>query len=69
MSDIINTKSQQIGFVSKNQSNIDHEDLVTKKLPLSSTIINNDDRTVLAHHIFHANIKQTFIRWIRETPV
>jgi hypothetical protein len=32
---------------------------------------NNDDhhRTVIVHHMFHANVKQTFTRWIRETPV
>ncbi|CAF3535670.1 unnamed protein product [Rotaria socialis] len=31
---------------------------------------NNDDhRTVIVHHTFHANIKQTFTRRIRETPV
>ncbi|CAF4048797.1 unnamed protein product [Rotaria sp. Silwood2] len=67
-SDIINNKSQEIQTISTN-----HEDLLAKKLPLlptTSVITNNDDhRTVLAHHIFHANIKHTFIRFIRETPV
>jgi hypothetical protein len=44
-----------------------HEDLMIKKLPL----IDRDDehRTILAHHIFHANIKHTIVRFIRETPV
>jgi len=41
---------------------------MTKKLP----VIDRDDdehRTILAHHIFHANIKHTIVRFIRETPV
>ncbi|CAF3406094.1 unnamed protein product [Rotaria sp. Silwood1] len=67
-SDIIDNKSQEIQSVSTN-----HEDLLTKKLPLlptTSVITNEDDqRTILAHHIFHANIKHTFLRFIRETPV
>jgi hypothetical protein len=59
MSDKINNKSQSI------------DDLVTKKFPVVSTTINNNDdqRTVLARHIFPANIEHTLIRFIRETPV
>lgn len=30
---------------------------------------NDHQRTTLAHHIFHANIKHTIIRFLRETPV
>ena len=64
----INNKSQDIESISTI-----HEALPTKKVSLSSTttIINNTDdhRTVLAHHIYHASIKHTFIRFIRETPV
>ncbi|CAF0925367.1 unnamed protein product [Rotaria sordida] len=67
-SDMINDKPQEIQSVSTN-----HEDFLTKKLPLlptTSRISNIDDhRTVLAHHIFHANIKHTLIRFLRETPV
>jgi len=62
MSDKINNKSQSIESI---------DDLVTKKFPVvSTTIKNNDDqRTVLARHIFSANIEHTLIRFIRETPV
>ena len=55
-----------------NHPNLEYEDLNNKKVTLiSTTTTNNNDehRTVLAHHIFHANVKKTFTRWIRETPV
>ena len=51
-------------------ANLGKEDLNTKKMNVVTTATTNDhDRTVLARHIFHANVKQTFTRWIRETPV
>lgn len=44
------------------------DDLIRKKLPLNDNH-NNEQRTILAHHMFHANIKHTIVRFIRETPV
>jgi len=56
-----------------------HQDLATRKVALapslsstsssSTTAPIDNQRTVLARHVFRADIKQTFIRWIRETPV
>lgn len=66
-SNIENNKSTEIPSESTN-----HEDLINKKSTLSSTTALTDDddhRTVLAHHIFPANIKHTIIRFMRETPV
>jgi len=45
-------------------------DSKSNKVQLLPTMDNNDDqRIVLAHHVFHANIKHTIVRFIRETPV
>ncbi|CAF1439723.1 unnamed protein product [Rotaria sordida] len=74
-SEIMNNKFQPIesSLTTMNPSKIEHENFNNKKMTLVSTMStnNNDDhhRTVLARHIFLANIKQTFTRWIRETPV
>ena len=69
-SDLMNKKSQPIESISKT---LEHEDLTIKKVSILPITDNNNNnhhhRTVLAHHIFHANIQQTFLRWLRETPV
>lgn len=50
-----------------------HENLHSEERSESPNESDNDDRyharTVLTHHLFHANIKKTQTRWIRETPV
>ncbi|CAF3478026.1 unnamed protein product [Rotaria sp. Silwood1] len=66
------TQPNQSLLTTINHSKIEHENLNNEKVTLLSTMStnNNDDhRTMLARHIFLANIKQTFTRWIRETPV
>jgi hypothetical protein len=71
----MNNKSQPIesSLTTINHPKLEHENLNNKKVDLVSTTTttNNNDghRTVLARYIFHANVKQTFTRWIRETPV
>ncbi|CAF1064691.1 unnamed protein product [Adineta ricciae] len=51
------TRSEEIEYNSKN-------------LPSSPASEKNDEhRTVHAHHLFYADIKHTFIRFLRETPV
>ncbi len=52
-----NEKSEEI------QSKFDYEKKRTFK------INDYNHRIMLAHHQFHANIKRTLTRWIRETPV
>ncbi|CAF4136726.1 unnamed protein product [Rotaria sp. Silwood2] len=74
-SEIMNNKSEsnESSLTTIDHSKFEHENLNNKKITLVSTMStnNNDDdyRTVLARHIYLANIKQTFTRWIRETPV
>lgn len=48
-----------------------NETLNMKKVVTTTCTTNNTDhqRTVLARHVFQANVKQTRTRWIRETPV
>jgi hypothetical protein len=68
----MNNKSQHIesSLLTTNHPNLGKEDLNAKKMNLVTTTTTNDhDRTVLARHKFYANVKQTFTRWIRETPV
>jgi len=73
--EIMNNKSQQIesSLTTANQSKSEYDDLNNKKVNSITTNNNDNDnddhRTVLARHIFRANIKQTLTRWIRETPV
>ncbi|CAF1616835.1 unnamed protein product [Adineta ricciae] len=55
-----------------NHSKIQFNDCFEKKECLKSTPTDTNDnvqRTVLVQHRFHADIKRTFTRWIRETPV
>ncbi|UJR28748.1 hypothetical protein I4U23_009975 [Adineta vaga] len=55
---------------SQHHSKSQYDDFKDGKESLKET--NNNDnvqRTVLVQHRFHADIKQTYIRWIRETPV
>jgi len=52
-----------------NHPKLEYDNFNHKKVTLVTTNNNDDHRTVLARHIFHADIKQTFTRWIRETPV
>jgi hypothetical protein len=68
----MNNKSQEIesSLPTINPSKFEYEDINNKKVTSTPTNNNNDNhRTVLGRHIFHANIKQTLTRWIRETPV
>ncbi len=65
-----NTNGLNSNQIINEKSKFDYEDFNNKKLTFLTTNTNHDDhRTILAHHIFHANIKQTLTRWIRETPV
>ena len=70
-SKIMNDKLQDIGssLTKLNHPKLEYEDLNHKKATLVTTNDNDDHRTVIARHIFHADIKQKFTRWIRETPV
>lgn len=77
--EIMNNKFQQIqsSLTSKTQfTKFEDEDVNNKNHPSITTTTNNnnisddnDHRTVLARHIFHASIKKTLTRWICETPV
>ena len=50
------------------ESKLDYDELNRRKMSLTMTD-GYYHRTVLARHVFHANIKQTLTRSMRETPV
>ena len=50
-------------------SKFDCDEFNRRKIPLTTKEGNDHHRTVLARHSFHANIKQTLTRSMRETPV
>ncbi|CAF0952281.1 unnamed protein product [Adineta steineri] len=70
-----NNKSQEINssLAPTKHSTFEFKNLNKKKLTsisMPTTINNNNDhRIILTRHRLHADIKQTYTRWIRETPV
>ncbi|CAF0814818.1 unnamed protein product [Adineta steineri] len=70
-----NNKSQEINssLAPTKHSTFEFKNLNKKKLTsisMPTTIKNNNDhRIILTRHRLHADIKQTYTRWIRETPV
>ncbi|CAF1563128.1 unnamed protein product [Rotaria magnacalcarata] len=67
----MNDKFQQRQSSLKNiyHAKIEGQHLNNKIETVISKDNNDDHRTVIVHHTFHAKVKQTFNRRIRETPV